>query len=133
MASRHFWSLRRVSPSIFMEDSCLVNFDSCEYFQVTWGVAIEWDHQNVGHMNKKVFLKWEMIVSCQGCSDKLHLWSYLDTVWLKTGYFGLLGNNHILFIILLHLTKGYLFIGLKQWIWEDPNETPVSLGRFSYP
>ena len=26
-----------------------------------------------------------------------------------------------------------MFIGLKQWIWEDPIGTTVSLGRFSYP
>ena len=26
-----------------------------------------------------------------------------------------------------------MFLGLKQWIWEDPNGTTVSLGRFSYP
>ena len=26
-----------------------------------------------------------------------------------------------------------MFIGLKQWIWEDPVGTTVSLGRFSYP
>ena len=34
------------------------------------------------------------------CSNKIHLWSYLETLWSETGYFGLLGNNHILFIIL---------------------------------
>ena len=41
-----------------------------------------------------------------GCSENLHLWYYLDTVWSETGYFGLLGNNHILFIILLYIIKG---------------------------
>ena len=29
------------------------------------------------------------------CSNKLHLWYYLEMLWSKTGYFGLLGNNHI--------------------------------------
>ena len=28
------------------------------------------------------------------CSDKLHLWSYLEMLWSEMGYFGLLGNNH---------------------------------------
>ena len=40
------------------------------------------------------------------CSKKIHLRSYLETLWPKTGYFGLLGNNHILFIILLYLIEG---------------------------
>ena len=40
------------------------------------------------------------------CSEQLHLQSYLEMLWSETGYFGLLGNNHILFIILLHLIKG---------------------------
>ena len=31
------------------------------------------------------------------CSEKLHLRSYLETLWSETRYFGLLGNNHILF------------------------------------
>ena len=35
------------------------------------------------------------------CSDKLYLQSYLEMLWSKTGYFGLLGNNYILLIILL--------------------------------
>ena len=39
-------------------------------------------------------------------SKKIHLWSNLDTLWAKTGYFGLLGNNHILFIILSYLIEG---------------------------
>ena len=26
-----------------------------------------------------------------------------------------------------------MFIGLKEWIWEYPTGTMVSLGRFSYP
>ena len=39
------------------------------------------------------------------CSEKLHLQSYLEMLWSKTGYFGLLGNNYILFIILLYLIK----------------------------
>ena len=29
------------------------------------------------------------------CSDKLHLQSYLEILWSKTGYFGLLGKNYI--------------------------------------
>ena len=39
-------------------------------------------------------------------SEKLHLRSYLEKVWSKTGYFELLGNNHILFIILLYPIEG---------------------------
>ena len=40
------------------------------------------------------------------CSDKLHLLSYLEMLWSETGYFGLLGDNYILFIILLYLIEG---------------------------
>ena len=36
------------------------------------------------------------------CSVKLHLQSYLEMLWSETGYFGLLGNKHILYIILLY-------------------------------
>ena len=36
------------------------------------------------------------------CSKKLHLQSYLEMLWSEMGYFGLLGNNLILFIILLY-------------------------------
>ena len=54
-------------------------------------------------------------------------------LWSETGYFGLLGNNYILFIILLYLIEREMFIGLKKFIWEDPIGTTVSLGRFSYP
>ena len=39
------------------------------------------------------------------CSKKLNLRSYLEAVWSKTGYFGLLGENNILFVILLYLTE----------------------------
>ena len=39
------------------------------------------------------------------CSEKLHLQSYLEMIWSKTGYFGLLGNNIKLVIILLDLIK----------------------------
>ena len=39
------------------------------------------------------------------CSKKLHLQSYLEMLWSETGYFGLLGNNFILFIILLYLIE----------------------------
>ena len=66
------------------------------------------------------------------CSKKLHLQYYLEMLWSETGYFGLLGKNLILFIILLYIIERQRFIGLKQWIWEDHNETNVSLGRFSY-
>ena len=38
-------------------------------------------------------------------SEKLHLRSYLEMLWSETGYFGLLGNNLILFIILLYLIE----------------------------
>ena len=37
------------------------------------------------------------------CSEKLHLQSYLKMIWSKTGYFGPLGNNLILFIIQIYL------------------------------
>ena len=39
------------------------------------------------------------------CSKKLHLQSYLEMLWSKTGYFGLLGNNIIFVIILLDLIE----------------------------
>ena len=39
------------------------------------------------------------------CSEKLHLQSYLENVWSATGYFGLLRNNHIFFIILLYIIE----------------------------
>ena len=39
------------------------------------------------------------------CSEKLHLQSYLEMIWSKTGYFGLLGNNYILLIILLYIIE----------------------------
>ena len=42
----------------------------------------------------------------RGCSKKIHLWSYLETLWSKTGYFGLLGNNNILLIVLLYIIEG---------------------------
>ena len=44
-------------------------------------------------------------VSVLRCSKKLHIQSYLEMLWSETGYFGLLGNNIILFIILLYLIK----------------------------
>ena len=40
------------------------------------------------------------------CREKLHLQSYFEILWSEMGHFGLLGNNHILFIILLYLIKG---------------------------
>ena len=47
--------------------------------------------------------KFSIIGRCTGyCSKKLHLQSYLEKLWSEMGYFGLLGNNHILFIILLY-------------------------------
>ena len=39
------------------------------------------------------------------CSKKLHLQSYLEMLWSETGYFGLLGNNIILVIILLDIIE----------------------------
>ena len=39
------------------------------------------------------------------CSEKLHLQSYLEMLWSERGYFGLLLNNIILFIILLYLIE----------------------------
>ena len=55
-----------------------------------------------------------------GCSEKLHLQSYLEMLGSKTGCFGLLGNNIILVMILLDIIERYRFIGFKQLIWEDP-------------
>ena len=58
---------------------------------------------------------------------------FLEMLWSETGYFGLLGNNYILFGILLYPIKRSRFIWLKQFIWEERIGTTVSLGRFSYP
>ena len=66
------------------------------------------------------------------CSEKLHLQSYLEILESKTGYFGLLGNNIILVIILLDLIKRKRFIGFKQLIWEDPTAIMMSVGRFCW-
>ena len=62
-----------------------------------------------------VLLKDLRIISPQGirtsegvmgtCSEKLHPQYYLEMLWSKMGYFGLLGNKHILFIILLYLIE----------------------------
>ena len=49
----------------------------------------------------KVHIKWG-----DTFSEKLHLQYYLEMLWSKTGYFELLGNNHILFIILLYPIEG---------------------------
>ena len=77
-------------------------------------------------------MHYRTLWTCQSCSDKLHLQSYLEMLWSKTGYFGLLGNKHILYIILLYIIERYRFIGLKQWIWEDPTGTMVSVGQFCW-
>ena len=45
-------------------------------------------------------------IAFYSCSKKLHLQSYLEMLWSETVYFGLLGNNLILFIILLYLIEG---------------------------
>ena len=45
------------------------------------------------------------VAASDTCSEKLHLQSYLEMLWSETGYFGLLGNNLILFIILLYLIE----------------------------
>ena len=50
-------------------------------------------------------MSWRNVASVLDCSDKLHLQSYLEMIWSKTGYFGLLGNNIILVIILLDIIK----------------------------
>ena len=39
------------------------------------------------------------------CGEKLHLQSYLEMLWSETGYFGLSGNNLILFNILLYFIE----------------------------
>ena len=43
---------------------------------------------------------------CWVFSEKLHIQSYLESLWSEMRYFGLLGNNHILFIILLYRIEG---------------------------
>ena len=45
------------------------------------------------------------IKNSRRCSEKLHLLSYLEMLWSETGYFGLLGNNIVLFIILLGIIE----------------------------
>ena len=51
---------------------------------------------------------------------------------VRNRIFRLLGNTYILFIILLYIIKGEIFIGLKQWIWEDPTGKMMSVGRFCW-
>ena len=63
------------------------------------------DHNDIGLLEFDLNLFDKDEEGESRCSEKLHLWSYLETVWFKTGYFGLLGNNHILFIILLYLIE----------------------------
>ena len=60
---------------------------------------------------RKAVCAWEFSAYTPGyrpdrlCSKKLHLQSYLEILWSETGYFGLLGKNLILFIILLYLIE----------------------------
>ena len=56
----------------------------------------------------------------------------LEMLWSETGYVGLLGNKHSLYIILLYLIEIYRFIGLKQLIWEYPTGTMMSVGQFCW-
>ena len=56
------------------------------------------------------------------CTKKLHLQSYLEMLWYKTGYFGQLGNNNILFIILIYIIKQKKFTGLKNGYGNIPLE-----------
>ena len=52
----------------------------------------------------------------------------MEILWYERGYFGLLGNNYILFIILLYSIKVSRFIGMEQWCqWEDSAGTIVSM------
>ena len=53
-------------------------------------------------------------------------------LWSETGYFGLLGNNIILFIILLYLIGEKRFIGFKHLMWEYPTTTMMSVGRLCW-
>ena len=41
-------------------------------------------------------------------------------------------QSHILYDPILSYRK-IKFYRVEKWIWEDPNGTTVSLGRFSYP
>ena len=54
----------------------------------------------------------------------------LEMLWSETGYFGLLGNKHSLYIILFCIIERYRYIGFKKCIWEDPTGTMMSVGRF---
>ena len=63
------------------------------------------DHNDIGLLEFDLNLFDKDEEGESRCSEKLHLWSYLETVWFKTRYFGLLGNNHILFIILLYFIE----------------------------
>ena len=67
-----------------------------------WGVA-----RDGSHIYNHIQSKYRLELTYMGiCSKKLHLQSYVEMLCSKTGYFGLLGNNHILFIILLYIIKG---------------------------
>ena len=46
-------------------------------------------------------------------------------VMVRIGIFWTIGEQSYFFIILLYLIKEISFIGLKQWIWEDPIVTKV--------
>ena len=61
-------------------------------------------------LTDKVRVVWRLSnlfswIFSRSCSEKLHLQSYLEMLWSEKGYFGLLGNNIILVIILLDIIE----------------------------
>ena len=53
---------------------------------------------------------------------------------VRNGIFWTIGEQlYIIDYPIVYYQKIKVYIGLKQWIWEYPNGTKVSLGRFSYP
>ena len=59
-------------------------------------------------------------------SDKWHIWSLIELLWSERGYFGILGNTHILFIILLYPLKRYVY-KVKTMDMKDFSGTMVSV------
>ena len=76
ISSRNFWIWIKVSPLRVMRDTCFLDCDACEYFEVTWEVAI-WLYQNkVGNRKNKVYLKLDLWVSFQRIL-LFHIWIHL--------------------------------------------------------
>ena len=43
----------------------------------------------------------------------------MEILWSKEGYLEYWGMTIFLFIILIYPVKGKIFIGSKQWTWEE--------------